>query len=111
MLNTIREPRAGVADQVFERPRSYVGQDGVVVIWNGCDEVETNKPELLEVFPVEEFANRVKRPEQRFIPALRMCDVSGDERLAIVEDDQGRPVGIVTTKDLVEPLTGELADL
>jgi putative hemolysin len=32
-------------------------------------------------------------------------------RLAIVEDDQGRPVGIVTTKDLVEPLTGELADL
>ena len=27
----------------------------------------------------------------------------------IVEDEQGRPVGIVTARDLVEPLTGELA--
>jgi len=29
--------------------------------------------------------------------------------MAIVEDGRGRPVGIVTVKDLVEPLTGELA--
>lgn len=32
-------------------------------------------------------------------------------RIAIVEDAVGRPVGIVTAKDLVEPLTGELAGL
>jgi CBS domain containing-hemolysin-like protein len=32
-------------------------------------------------------------------------------RLAIVEDASGRPLGIVTAKDLVEPLTGELAGL
>jgi CBS domain containing-hemolysin-like protein len=31
--------------------------------------------------------------------------------LGVVEDEQGRPVGIVTAKDLVEPLIGELADL
>ncbi len=34
-----------------------------------------------------------------------------DSKLGVVEDAAGRPVGIVTLKDLVEPLTGELADL
>ncbi|MEM9882827.1 MAG: CNNM domain-containing protein [Planctomycetota bacterium] len=29
--------------------------------------------------------------------------------LAVVTDDNGRPVGVVTVKDLVEPITGELA--
>ncbi len=32
-------------------------------------------------------------------------------RIGIVEDDAGRPIGLVTARDLVEPLTGELADL
>ena len=32
-------------------------------------------------------------------------------RVGVVEDDHGRPLGIVTAKDLVEPLTGELSDL
>lgn len=32
-------------------------------------------------------------------------------RIAIVEDAWGRPIGIVSAKDLVEPLTGELAAL
>ena len=32
-------------------------------------------------------------------------------RIGIVEDAQGRPIGIVTAKDLVEPITGELAGL
>lgn len=32
-------------------------------------------------------------------------------RLGVVEDDLGRPLGIVSAKDLIEPLTGELADL
>lgn len=32
-------------------------------------------------------------------------------RIAIVEDAWGRPLGIVSAKDLVEPLTGELAAL
>lgn len=31
--------------------------------------------------------------------------------VAIVEDASGRPVGLVTIKDLIEPLTGEIADL
>lgn len=31
--------------------------------------------------------------------------------LAIVEDEHAKPIGIVTAKDLVEPLTGELPDL
>lgn len=31
--------------------------------------------------------------------------------LAIVEDDNAKPLGIVTAKDLIEPLTGELPDL
>jgi CBS domain containing-hemolysin-like protein len=31
--------------------------------------------------------------------------------MGVVEDDQGRPLGIVTARDLVEPLTGELADV
>jgi CBS domain containing-hemolysin-like protein len=39
--------------------------------------------------------------------ALRMLAASG-ARLAVVEDEAGLPVGIVTTRDLVEPLTGEL---
>ncbi len=32
-------------------------------------------------------------------------------RIGIVEDAAGRPVGIITAKDLVEPLTGELVGL
>jgi len=32
-------------------------------------------------------------------------------RVGIVEDETGRPLGLVTARDLVEPLTGELADL
>jgi CBS domain containing-hemolysin-like protein len=32
-------------------------------------------------------------------------------RVAIVEDATGRPIGLVTAKDLVAPLTGELAGL
>jgi CBS domain containing-hemolysin-like protein len=31
--------------------------------------------------------------------------------MGVVEDDQGRPVGIVTSRDLVEPLTGELGEV
>ena len=31
-------------------------------------------------------------------------------RFGVVEDPQGLPLGIVTSKDLVEPLTGELVD-
>jgi CBS domain containing-hemolysin-like protein len=31
--------------------------------------------------------------------------------MGIVEDDQHRPLGIVTARDLVEPLTGALADV
>lgn len=34
-----------------------------------------------------------------------------ESKLGIVEDGRGVPLGIVTAKDLVEPLTGELADL
>lgn len=32
-------------------------------------------------------------------------------RLGIVEDDAGKPVGVVTPKDLIEPLTGEIHGL
>ncbi len=32
-------------------------------------------------------------------------------RFGVVEEESGRPVGIITARDLVEPLTGELADL
>jgi CBS domain containing-hemolysin-like protein len=31
--------------------------------------------------------------------------------MGVVEDDSGRPIGIVTSRDLVEPLTGELGDV
>jgi len=31
--------------------------------------------------------------------------------MGVVEDDHGRPVGIVTARDLVEPLTGELGEV
>lgn len=37
---------------------------------------------------------------------LRDSDIGA----AIVEDDNGKPLGIVTAKDLVEPLTGDLPD-
>lgn len=49
---------------------------------------------------------RLKR-ETPVPEALRLLR-AGNTRLGIVEDDVGRPVGIVTTKDLVEPLTGTL---
>jgi CBS domain containing-hemolysin-like protein len=29
--------------------------------------------------------------------------------IAIVVDEQDKPIGVVTVKDLIEPLTGELA--
>jgi putative hemolysin len=44
------------------------------------------------------------REETRVVEALRMLQAAG-QTLAIVER-QGRPVGIVTVKDLVEPLVG-----
>jgi putative hemolysin len=35
----------------------------------------------------------------------------GGSRIGVVEDEVGRAIGLATSKDLVEPLTGELADL
>jgi len=47
------------------------------------------------------------KPQTRVSQALR--DMSNaNARIAIVVDDAGRALGIVTTRDLVEPLTGEL---
>lgn len=49
------------------------------------------------------------KPEQSLREAiLRMREAN--TRFGVVEDPQGRPLGIVTSKDLVEPLTGELVD-
>jgi putative hemolysin len=62
--------------------------------------------------PVAELA----RPAVRFgrgVPvreALLLVREHGS-RMGIVEDGAGRPVGIVTPKDLIEPLTGEVAEL
>jgi CBS domain-containing protein len=39
--------------------------------------------------------------------ALRML-AGARSRLAVIEDDGGMPLGIATTRDLVEPLTGQL---
>ena len=39
--------------------------------------------------------------------ALRML-AAARSRLAVIEDDGGMPLGIATTRDLVEPLTGQL---
>lgn len=55
-------------------------------------------------------------PVPRVPPAMTARDALAKlrqkrTRIAIVEDAQGRPIGIVTAKDLVEPLTGELAGL
>jgi putative hemolysin len=43
-------------------------------------------------------------PAREALGALRLKRA----KVAIVEDELGRPLGIVTAKDLVEPLTGEL---
>jgi CBS domain containing-hemolysin-like protein len=52
----------------------------------------------------------------RFAPALAAREAlarlrAARARIAIVEDPQGRPLGVVTAKDLVEPLTGKLRSL
>lgn len=39
---------------------------------------------------------------------LRLREASS--RFAVVEDSSGRPIGVITSKDLVEPLTGELPE-
>ncbi|MDP7349150.1 MAG: CBS domain-containing protein [Phycisphaeraceae bacterium] len=41
-------------------------------------------------------------------PALRTLQ-NGHAAMAVVVSDEGRPIGVVTIKDLVEPLTGDLA--
>ncbi|HYF13866.1 MAG TPA: CNNM domain-containing protein [Phycisphaerales bacterium] len=50
------------------------------------------------------------RPDQPARDALAVLRAA-KSRLAVVEDASGRPVGLVTAKDLVEPITGELASL
>ena len=60
--------------------------------------------------PLEQFLS----PPVRFDPDTRVLDavqtlLTSPARLGIVERD-GRAIGIVTAKDLVEPLTGELPD-
>lgn len=45
------------------------------------------------------------------IRAALSAVVESAAKVGVVQDAAGRPVGLVTPKDLVEPLTGELADL
>ncbi len=63
-----------------------------------------------------------KSPQELLLPVPRLKpDTTAREglaslraqkaRIAIVEDAWGRPMGIVSAKDLVEPLTGELVSL
>ncbi len=58
----------------------------------------TLKQDVLRIDPAEPVGEALRR--------LRAAEAS----VAIVERE-GRPVGLVTTKDLVEPLVGELRDL
>jgi CBS domain containing-hemolysin-like protein len=46
-------------------------------------------------------------PVREALAALRMVG----SRIAVVRDTWGKPVGVVTVKDLIEPLTGEISDL
>jgi CBS domain containing-hemolysin-like protein len=55
--------------------------------------------------PVPRIA--IKTPAREALATLRLKK----SRVAIVEDATGRPIGLVTAKDLVAPLTGELAGL
>ncbi len=68
------------------------------------------------------YAQSKKAPQDLIIPVPRLSPTMSARdalarlrqkrtRIAVVEDASGRAIGIVTAKDLVEPLTGELAGL
>jgi len=50
---------------------------------------------------------RPETPAREALLAIRRAKAG----IAVVEDAAGRPTGLVTIKDLIEPLTGEIADL
>lgn len=66
---------------------------------------QTKKTPQDMMLPVPRFAPTL--PAREALAQLRAAKA----RIAIVEDAQGRPLGIVTAKDLVEPLTGKLRAL
>jgi CBS domain containing-hemolysin-like protein len=66
---------------------------------------QTKKAPQEMLLPVPRFAPTL--PAREALAQLRAAKA----RIAIVEDSQGRPLGIVTAKDLVEPLTGKLRSL
>lgn len=71
---------------------------------------------------IDVFIHPNAAPKTMLIPAPRVTQHTtardallmlreSEAGLAIVEDENAKPIGIVTAKDLVEPLTGELPDL
>lgn len=71
---------------------------------------------------IDVFIHPQAAPKSMLIPAPRVSSRmsardallmlrESEAGLAIVEDEHAKPIGIVTAKDLVEPLTGELPDL
>lgn len=101
--------RARIISAVAAKPHSrypVVDRAGRVVgILNQMDlHLRPAEPVSALLTPVVRLA-----PRSGVIDALATMHRAG-ARLAVVESD-GRPVGLVSTKDLVEPLTGELADL
>jgi CBS domain containing-hemolysin-like protein len=71
---------------------------------------------------IDLYAHAKKAPTDLLRPAIRLNPKQGAQAalmtmrtqgatLAIVEDENARPIGIVTARDLIAPLTGELAGL
>lgn len=76
---------------------------GVVSIIDALLHPEQSTRDLAE--PVTEF-----RPDSKVHEALRTLRLKRQTMAVITEPRTGNPVGLVTLKDLVEPLTGELPE-
>ncbi|MCE7973661.1 MAG: DUF21 domain-containing protein [Leptolyngbya sp. PLA1] len=64
-----------------------------------------------EAAPADLLVQPARLTRDMRIRAALSAVVESAAKVGVVQDAAGRPVGLVTLKDLVEPLTGELADL
>lgn len=102
--------RARVFDLVAGKEHAYfpaVDRSGKVVgVVRHLDLYTQSRKSLAELIqPVPRIG--IKTPAREALATLRLKK----SRVAIVEDAMARPIGLVTAKDLVAPLTGELQGL
>lgn len=64
-----------------------------------------------QAIPADLFVEPARLTREMRIRAALTAVTASAAKIGVVQDAAGRPIGLVTPKDLIEPLTGELSDL